>query len=253
MYQAVFAGRVLPGGGALLRSEGVWLALVTFLGLVHLFIVFVGGGLQDDPRAVLFSWPAIGIIGLAGLVGIWLADRTGFPAAWDACVSNRQRFALPVAVGLGLGLFDVGYDLIFHGTAAFAANHELGAFNAPFPGSLLFYPGGAIIVEVVYRLLPIPLLLWLISSLLLRGRFQTPLFWTLAVLTSLIEPMQQDLPELAAGTSAIVVFSEFAIAFAQNMTQATFFRKYGVLAAIMVRVAMYLVWHVGYGNFICRC
>jgi hypothetical protein len=213
----------------------------------------VGAGLEDDPRSALFSWPAIGIIGLAGLVGIWLADRTGFPAAWDARVSNRARLLLPIAVGLGLGLLDVYHDLLFHGTAAFAANHELAAFNAPFPGSVLFYPGGAIIVEVFYRLLPIPLLLWLISSLLLRGGFQTPLFWMLAVLTSLIEPSTQALPELGAGTGAVVVFTAFGISFAQNMTQATFFRNYGVLAAILVRVAMYMVWHVGYGNFICRC
>ena len=53
MHQPTFAARTVPSWQQLLRSEGVWLALVSFLGVVHLFIVFVGAGLQDDPRAAI--------------------------------------------------------------------------------------------------------------------------------------------------------------------------------------------------------
>src|SRR5262249_48585047 len=127
-------------------------------------------------------------------------------------------------------------------------------FNAPWPGSPLFYTGGAVVVEVFYRLLPIPLVLWLVSSLLLRGRFQSQIFWVLAGLTSLIEPWTQALPELGTeGVTVSSVAAAFAIAFGQNLTQAVFFRRYGFVAAIAVRVGMYMVWHVGYGNFICHC
>ena len=31
------------------------------------------------------------------------------------------------------------------------------------------------------------------------------------------------------------------------------FRRAGFLAAIVLRVAMYLVWHVAYGTLICAC
>src|SRR2546428_4324247 len=57
----------------------VWLILVGFLVIVDLFITFVGAGLESDPRAQLFSPPAILFVGLAGLAGVWLSHRTGFP------------------------------------------------------------------------------------------------------------------------------------------------------------------------------
>jgi hypothetical protein len=34
--------------------------------------------------------------------------------------------------------------------------------------------------------------------------------------------------------------------YALNLGQATLFRKYGFLAAIVMRVAFYLVWHILY-------
>jgi len=118
--------------------------------------------------------------------------------------------------------------------------------------SLLFYPGGAIIVEVFYRLLPIPLVTWLVSTLALRGRGQTPVFWSMAGLTSLIEPLSQDLDALAGGPLALVT-SPFGVDFVMNLVQAVMFRRFGLSSAIATRVAVYLVWHVAYGNLVCRC
>ena len=171
----------------------MWLGLLAFLGVVNLYITFIGGGLETDPRAVLFSWPVIAADGLLGLVGIWLSHRTGFPAAWDARITGVQRVVIPALLGVALGVIQAGLDAVFHWTAFSVQAGGLPSFNAPFPGSVLFYPGGAILVEVVYRLLPVPLLLWLISNVLLRGRAQPYVFWILAVLTSLIEPASQDL------------------------------------------------------------
>jgi hypothetical protein len=237
----------------LANSMWVWLVLVGFLVLVNLFITFVGAGLERDPRVGLFSWPAIAIFGVLGAVGLWFAHRTGFPAAWDPRVSTRQRFLYPALFGLGFGLLQVAVEQVTHSIQFFLVATGLPAFNAPFPGSLLFYTGGAIIVEVIYRLLPIPLLLWLISNVILRGRAQEQVFWVLALLSSAIEPLSQDLVGLRAGLPLLAVAQQVVTHYAFNLTQAVMFRRYGVLAAIIVRVAMYLVWHVGYGNFICRC
>jgi hypothetical protein len=117
---------------------------------------------------------------------------------------------------------------------------------------VLFYPGGAILVEVLYRLLPIPLVLWLISSVLLRGHAQREVFWTLAVLSSVIEPLSQHLLPLRAGATVLFV-SQFGLDYAFNLARAVRFRRVGFPAAIVMRVAMYLVWRVAYGNFICAC
>ena len=240
------------GTSQVANSLRVWLILLGFIGLVNLFITFVGAGLQDDPRVVLFSWPAIAIFGVLGCAGIALSHRTGFPAAWDERVSNRQRFLVPALLGTMLGVLESGLDRIFHWTA-YAAQGMGMAFNAPLPGSPLFYTAGAIEVEVLYRLLPVPLLLWLISNVLLRGRGQTPIFWTLAVLSSLLEPADQDLRELNHGASLAMVGSAFVPDLLLNLAQVVMFRRYGFLAAIATRVAFYVVWHVVYGNLICAC
>jgi hypothetical protein len=109
---------------------------------------------------------------------------------------------------------------------------------------LLIFTAAPILVEVLYRLLLIPLLLWLISTVILSGRAQNTIFWVLAVATSLLEPLTQfpDLQILSPGVASILAAEYFAI----NLTQAYFFRKYGFLAAILVRVGFYVVWHVLY-------
>ena len=76
---------------AFVNSARIWLGCVAFLAVVNLYITFVGGGLEKDPRIGLFSWPSIAIFGVAGAVGVWLSHRTGFPAAWDPRISNRGR------------------------------------------------------------------------------------------------------------------------------------------------------------------
>jgi hypothetical protein len=159
------------GQSPLAQSTAVWIALLGFLACVQLFITYAGAGLERDPRSALFSWPAIAIVGTAGLIGIWLSHRTGFPAAGSIG-------ALPILSGVSIGLIMSAGDVVFGWTRYFAAQHALETFNVPFPGSVLFYSGGAIISEVFFRLLPIPLLLWLVSRLLLRGRAESQVFWT---------------------------------------------------------------------------
>src|SRR6266568_2998513 len=101
-------GSLLPqwlgGPSATANSTRAWLILLGFVGLVNLFISYVGAGLQDDPRAVLFSWPAIATFAVLGVLGIVLSHRTGFPAAWDARVSNVQRLLIPALLGIAIGV-----------------------------------------------------------------------------------------------------------------------------------------------------
>jgi len=101
-----------------------------------------------------------------------------------------------------------------------------------------------VLVEIIYRLLLIPLLLFLISNLLLRGRAQAAVFWALAILTSALEPltMSADLAVLSPPLMSIHAIDLYAL----NFTQVIFFRRFGYLSAILVRVAFYLVWHALY-------
>src|SRR5216110_914887 len=249
------AATPVEGSGAFGNSVRVWLGCVAFLVVVELYVVLIGGGLEKAPRTGLFSPLSIAAFGVAGFIGVWLSHRTGFPAAWDARISVRDRLLYPILWGIGIGVALVVHDLVFHWTAAYKDIVGAPSFNAlgPFPGPLLFYSGGAIIVEVFYRLLPIPLLLWLVSNLALRGRRREGVFWALAVLTSLIEPATQDLAALQRPGLEAAAATVFGIDYVLNLVQAVVFRRYGFLAAIVTRASAYVVWHVIYGNYICVC
>ena len=55
------------------------------------------------------------------------------------------------------------------------------------------------------------------------------------------------------GPDGLPVAASFIPDYAFNFVQAAYFRRYGFLSAIVVRLGVYLVWHVIYGNFVCRC
>ena len=85
-------------------SSMVWLLLVAYLILVKVVILPLFPQIQIDVVAQNFSWDNIIIFSFVGLVGVWLADRTGFMPALDARVSNRQRYLIPLFVGGGIGI-----------------------------------------------------------------------------------------------------------------------------------------------------
>jgi hypothetical protein len=74
----------------------LWLGFVAYLALVHAFIALIGAGLEGDPRAALFDWPSLALVGATGLLGVWLAHRTGLPTFLEPGLAMRQRVLLPV-------------------------------------------------------------------------------------------------------------------------------------------------------------
>jgi hypothetical protein len=99
----------------------------------------------------------------------------GFPTAWDSRTSAKQRLVLPILVGVTFGICAILIDRITGATSILAA--KMGSdFNVGFPGSLFVYTGGAIKLESEFRLIPIPILLWLVSSVLLKGHAQNKIF-----------------------------------------------------------------------------
>jgi hypothetical protein len=232
----------------MLNSSAVWLALMAYWAFSDVMLaLFPPGGrpIQAD------GWLTHLLFTLAGLVAIWATHRTGFPAAWDVRLPASRRLLLPTLVGVAGGLLAIGVEL--YGGASKIVEAQTGqAFNVAFPGSLLVYSAGAITMEMIYLLLPLPLLLWLISGGILRGRGQVATFWALALLSSIAEPLLQGagVVMMAQGAIAPLTIALYAVeSFGHNLASAIFFRRYGLLAAILVRLGHYMVWHVIYGNF----
>ena len=221
-----------------------WFALSALLVAIRLTLQFQPDLFRSTAQAAVFGWALLPAWIGGGALGAFLASRTGFPDPLDPRVPGRRRWLEPAALGVGLGLLAIATDRATHWTRVAAAAVHQPTIHIAWPASLVIYPGGAIIVEVVYRLLTIPLLLLALTALPPLRRHATPLFWTLACLTALIEPLG-DL-ELAR-TSLLACALVFTEDLALNLAQAWTFRRAGFLAAILLRAWFYLVWHVAYG------
>jgi hypothetical protein len=219
-------------------SLSVYVALVLLLVAIRVIFLFVPLQTVLPEQAGIFTWPALILISALGFVGTWAASKTGFPESWDQTISNQQRFLMPALLGLGLGFVAIGIERF----------QSLGQIDVPFPLSIPFYLYGGIVLEILLRLFLLPVPLWFLSSLLLRGRWQEPIFWGLAVITSLLEPwdalgalfqrglLNQGIP---VGVWAFVAF-----AYSVNLLLAYEYRKFGFIAPVMLRLSYYLVWHI---------
>ena len=186
-------------------------------------------------QRALLTPPALLVIALLGLVGTCLLEKTGFPGIWDAQISIRHKLFIPLLLGVAFG---IGFITI--GFLEFLPNPE----EPPFPLSLAYWVYGGVVSEIVFRLFPIPFLVWLISTLLLRGRAQGPVTWVAGVLSSLLEPLSQVGGMLLLGIDSgpgIVV--PFVLNLSANLVLARLFAKYGLGASIAMRLAFYLIWH----------
>ncbi len=261
MNQTATTQKLLPSTRAALgfrfsSSVLIWLALVGYLVLAKLVLGLLPP-LNVREVASIFSWSSIAVYAALGLVGVWLASHNRFPAGLDRHISNRERIWLPLLLGLALAIIAVLIDRVTGGTHFIETQTGQASFNVYFPASMLVYTAGVVEVNAFYLLFPLPLLLWLISSIILRGRYKSPVFWVLAVLLSLGEPALQGLGILFLKTSSgtpwlfLTVFLPYFLTdYPLNLGQAIFFRRYGLLAPVALRLGFYLMWHVVYGSLL---
>jgi hypothetical protein len=220
----------------------VWAGVVAYLGVVTLLVsTIMPTDFVDASQAGFFEvqgWIAMSVL---GAIGVFLSTRTGFPDPVSGEISPWRRFGFPVAIGLVGGIVFLLTDIATGLSRATAEEYDLPSSDIGFPASLFVYSAASVYVEIVFRLLPIPLFMLIISNLILRGRGATPVFWILAVLTSMIEPLSQTSSQVLAPLPWAVVLTE---SFAVNLAQAAVFRRFGFLASILVRVAFYAIYHM---------
>ena len=222
------------------KALRIFLALAAYLVLVKLVLTFLPGVFRSPAQAKVFEWPLLALWTALGGLGVFLSERTGFAPPWEKG-GARRRLLAPAAWGIALGVLAVATDAATGWSHAVAAKMGLPTIHIPFPASALVYPGGAIIVEILYRLFPIPVLLWLLTRIPALREKGNAIFWTLAALTSLLEPIGDlGLRSLGLATMAAVFAQDDAL----NFLQAWTFRRRGFLAAIVARVAFYAVWHI---------
>lgn len=227
------------------KPTKIWFALASYLFVTKIILdTMLPNAFADPAQAALFEWVPLGIFAAVGLVGVALSQRSGFPDAWEGRHPFNQNILFPVLIGIGIGVLMVSIDLFTGYTKLIAARHGVSQQFTDFPSMFFVFTSASIIVEVVYRLFLIPFLLWIVSKVIRKNKIQTFVFLTLAILTSLLEPLglYPDLQVLPGHLAVLLALIYFSI----NLTQVGFFRKFGFLAAIMVRMGFYFVWHVLY-------
>jgi hypothetical protein len=190
-----------------------------------------------DPR---FFVPVLAL----GGAGVWLSSRIGPPSAPPFSDGRSWARLLMVSglAGLCLLAISAAWDLEF-GLSRIAAE-AIGqtAINTPFPASIAHYAFGAVIEECLGRLIPIPILAWLIGTVALRGRYQTAVFWLVGILASIAEPLSQAAPLAAHAASLALIVG--ATEFSGTLVLVELFRRFGWPVLILARLVQEFGWHV---------
>ena len=234
-------------------SVKIYLGIIALFVSIKLFFLAFPVKFPVEGQEAAFSWLFVALISLMGLAGIRLSRKTGFPEIWDEKITSRQRFLIPATAGLIYGLFTV-VPLLINQTNRLHPDALAADPHVKFPFSIPFYVYGTIFLETFLKLFLLTLIVFVISNLICRGRFQNIAFWIAAILVSLYEPLPYLLEDLQgkSGTSTImpVLTSLFGSLFISNLISAYLFRKYGFLAPLTMRLSHYLIWHIIYGGLV---
>ena len=215
------------------------LILVVIVVLRLLLSLFPSGQIASQMVNLTDTF-SIGAIWLIGWVGVFLAARAGFAEMWQEDISNAKRWLIPFLIGLVFGLFSIIFDKI----------QPFGeASLIKFPASLVAYPLAGILEEIIFRLFLTTTFVWVISNMLLRGRRQVEVFWGVAVFLGVFYTLSQlSLYKSLMGTLDLFIAAQFFVMIGANfIVTAYFYRKYGFLAAISLRMGDYLLWHIIWG------
>lgn len=184
-----------------------------------------------------------------GLLGRYLARKLGLPDLWDAAVPNRGRFIVPALIGLGLGIVFIIGDLLF------SSLNGIGRLvHPPFPTAIVASLTAGIGEETMFRLFFISFWTWLVGHLLLRGRWQAPVYWVVSICSALAFAMAH-LPALMFlygwttfnQIPAMLLLEIVLLNGLLSILGAWAFKKYGFLAPVGIHFWTDIVWHALWG------
>ncbi len=241
-------------------STRVFIGMIVLYGLLAAVSVFLpqGAGTATTPAqmpAPLLLLAAVNgllvmvVYGALGLLGLFLARKLGLPELWDARVTNRQRFLIPALVGVAVGVILIIGDLIF------SPINSIGPFpHPPFPTSVVAAITAGIGEETLFRLFFISFWTWLVSRVLLRGRFQAAVYWVFSVLSAIAFGFSH-LPAIMflqgwttmPQVPPVLLFEILLLNGIIGLAAAYLFKKFGFLAPVGVHLWGDVVWHVIWG------
>ncbi len=242
-------------------------SLIVFIGLLVLYGILTGINVflpqgnyvaTVPPTQMPAPLPVVALVagagvmviyGALGLVGLFLWRKLGLPEVWDSHVTNRQRFLIPGIAGAVVGIVLIITDVLLRPI------NGLGSIpHPPFPTSIVAALAAGIGEETIFRLFFISLWTWLISNLILRGRFQPVVYWVVSVFSAIVFAISH-LPAvfvLTGWTSVsqvppVLMVELLFLNGLMSLVGAYYFRRYGFLATAGVHFWADVIWHVIWG------
>jgi hypothetical protein len=195
---------------------------------------------------------AIVIYGGLGFIGLILSRKLDLPEIWDSAVSNRQRFLIPALIAAGIAIIWIVGDTLF------APLNGIGRFpHPPFPTSIVASIGAGIGEEILFRLFFTCLWTWIVSRLILRGRWQTQVYWVVSIVAAVAFGISH-LPGVMflfgwtsmAQVPTMLLVEMILLNGILGLTAACCLRKYGFLAPVGIHMWTDIFWHVLFGALV---
>ncbi len=187
-------------------------------------------------QSFFFDWKWLFAILIAGFLVLFLTEKAGFKAMWSGQVTNKQRFLIPLGLGVAFTAFQIFFGVYL----------EIPNFNVPFPHAIPAYFTFATLYEIVFHLLPIVIVCWLVGHLILKNKYDLVVFWIFAIIISLYEPYAQigGLTKMGFISETWEIIAFFAFIFLYNIISLYLFKRFGFIAMIMFRYGNYAIWHI---------
>jgi hypothetical protein len=231
-------------GGGVQNALLFLIAPAALASAIAYYVTLYPPAFAHPSQAAALQLSVLAPIILLGAAGVLLSIASGMTP--DPLTADRARGQVAAGLwsGVVLGAAALALDTASGFSTLLARALNISSIHIAFPASVYVYAAGAVVVECLYRFIPIAFLYALIARVALGGRGEAALFWGLAILTSLIEPFSQA---PLAGQEPNLVWALFALIFVFNLTEAHLWRRYGWISPLIARLTFYGVWHVALG------
>jgi hypothetical protein len=197
----------------------------------------------------LFDWGTTVAYLAGGALGILACARIGIPRAPTDGAGWRKVVLWGLGTGIAYAAFDLALPVHAHAEAVDKAAGITWS-NVALPFSLLHYAHAAIISECFFRIAVIAIPTWLVSTLLLKGRWKAPVFWAFAVFAAFIEPLEKAVLKHLPLTGMSAIDTAMTLeGVAWQLIFAYLMRRFGWPAPILARYGYYLLFRITAGYF----
>jgi hypothetical protein len=212
-----------------------------FILITVVVITIVYGEMLEAKGIAVRRWYWSNLLLVLPVVPLLLLQQTASLPASGTIQQKKYGWLSTFGIGIIFGLLDV---LVIKFILHPQPYTELPPFLQPFPYSIPLYTSGALEIELYYRMIPLTVFL-LIDKYLFKLMHRTAILIFVAVITSVIEPVQQ-FPD---GAWWFIIYATVS-GIAMNAWQFRSYVKYGFIASLAVRLGHYFIWHILLGRYV---